>query len=193
MKYSAFSVFTQALRGHTGWKPAWRKAEPAPFYDVVIIGGGGGGLATAYYLAKNHPEVGRIAVVEKGWLGSGNIGRNTTIIRSNYMLPGNEPFYEFSMKLWEGLEQDLNYNAMVSQRGIYNIYHSDVQRDAYARRGNAMILHGAGAELLDRAQLRREIPYLNYDNARFPVQGALVQRRAGTARHDAVAWGYARA
>ena len=192
MRYSAFSVFTQALRGHTGWKPAWRKAEPAPSYDVVIIGGGGGGLATAYYLAKNHPEVGRIAVLEKSWLGGGNIGRNTTIIRSNYMLPGNEPFYEFSMKLWEGLEQDLNYNAMVSQRGIYNIYHSDVQRDAFAKRGNAMILHGAGAQLLDRAQLRKEIPYLNYDNARFPVQGALVQRRGGTARHDAVAWGYAR-
>ena len=135
MRYSFLSVFTQALRGHTGWKPAWRKAEPAPAYDVVIIGGGGGGLATAHYLAKNHPEVGRIAVLEKGWLGSGNIGRNTTIIRSNYLLPGNEPFYEFSMKLWEGLEQDINYNAMVSQRGIYNLYHSDPQRDAYARRG----------------------------------------------------------
>ncbi len=193
MKYSAFSVFTQALRGHAGWKPAWRKAEPAPSYDVVIIGGGGGGLATAYYLAKNHPEVGRIAVLEKGWLGGGNIGRNTTIIRSNYGLPGNIPFYELSMKLWEGLEQDINYNAMVSQRGVFNIYHSDAQRDAYARRGNAMRLHGVDAELLDREQLRREIPYLNYDNARFPVQGALVQRRGGTARHDAVAWGYARA
>ena len=193
MRYSAFSVFAQALRGHTGWKPAWRKAVPAPAYDVVIIGGGGGGLSTAYYLAKNHPEVGRIAVLEKGWLGSGNIGRNTTIIRSNYMLPGNEPFYEFSMKLWEGLEQDINYNAMVSQRGVYNLYHSDAQRDAFARRGNAMLLHGAGAELLDSTQLRKEIPYLNYDNARFPVQGALVQRRGGTARHDAVAWGYARA
>ncbi|GAN81489.1 N-methylglutamate dehydrogenase subunit A precursor [Acidocella aminolytica 101 = DSM 11237] len=192
MRYSFLSVFTQALRGHTGWKPAWRKAEPAPSYDVVIIGGGGGGLATAYYLAKNHPEVGRIAVVEKGWLGGGNIGRNTTIIRSNYLLPGNEPFYEFSMKLWEGLERELNYNAMVSQRGIYNLYHSDAQRDAFARRGNAMLLHGADAQLLDKAQLRREVPYLNYDNARFPVQGALVQRRAGTARHDAVAWGYAR-
>lgn len=192
MRYSAFSVLTQALRGHTGWKPAWRKATPAPSYDVIIISGGGGGLATAYYLAKNHPQVGRIALLEKGWLGGGNIGRNTTIIRSNYLLPGNEPFYEFSMKLWEGLEQDFNYNAMVSQRGIYNLYHSDAQRDAYARRGNAMLLHGADAQLLDRAQLRKELPYLNYDNARFPVQGALVQRRAGTARHDAVAWGYAR-
>jgi sarcosine oxidase subunit beta len=171
---------------------AWRKASPSPAYDVVIIGGGGGGLATAYYLAKNH-NVGRIAVVEKGWLGNGNIGRNTTIIRSNYGLPGNVPFYELSMKLWEGLEQDINYNAMVSQRGVFNIFHSDAQRDAYARRGNAMRLHGVDSELLDRAGLRREIPYLDYDNARFPVQGALVQRRGGTVRHDAVAWGYARA
>ena len=180
------------MRGHAGWAPAWRKAEPAPQYDVVIIGGGGGGLSTAYYLAKNH-NVGQIAVLEKGWLGNGSIGRNTTIIRSNYGLPGNIPFYELSMKLWEGLEQDINYNAMVSQRGVFNIYHSDAQRDAFARRGNAMRLHGVDAELLDREQLRREIPYLDYDNARFPVQGALVQRRGGTVRHDAVAWGYARA
>jgi sarcosine oxidase subunit beta len=192
MRYSVFSVISQALRGHAGWQPAWRKAEPAPHYDVVIIGGGGGGLSTAYYLAKNH-KVGRIAVLEKGWLGNGSIGRNTTIIRSNYGLPGNIPFYELSMKLWEGLEQDINYNAMVSQRGIFNIYHNDAQRDSFARRGNAMRLHGVDAELLDRAQLRKEIPYLDYENARFPVQGALVQRRAGTARHDAVAWGYARA
>ncbi len=192
MRYSAFAVIKEALRGHTGWRPAWRKAEPAPQYDVVIIGGGGGGLSTAYYLAKNH-NVGRIAVLEKGWLGNGNIGRNTTIIRSNYGLPGNIPFYELSMKLWEGLEQEINYNAMVSQRGVFNIYHSDAQRDAYARRGNAMRLHGVDAELLEREQLRREIPYLDYDNARFPVQGALVQRRGGTVRHDAVAWGYARA
>jgi sarcosine oxidase subunit beta len=192
MRYSVFSVISQALRGHTGWKPAWRKAEPSPHYDVVIIGGGGGGLATAYYLARHH-HVGRIAVLEKGWLGNGSIGRNTTIIRSNYLLPGNVPFYELSMKLWEGLEQDINYNAMVSQRGIFNIYHNDAQRDSYARRGNAMRLHAVDSELLDRAQLRREIPYLDYENARFPIQGALVQRRAGTARHDAVAWGYARA
>ncbi len=192
MRYSAVSVIREALRGHKGWKPAWRKATPAPGYDVVIIGGGGGGLSTAYYLAKNH-NVGRIAVLEKGWLGNGNIGRNTTIIRSNYGLPGNTPFYELSMKLWEGLEQDINYNAMVSQRGVFNIYHSDPQRDAYARRGNTMRLHGVDAELLDREQLKREIPFLNYDNARFPVQGALVQRRGGTVRHDAVAWGYARA
>ncbi len=192
MKYSALTVLKQALTGHKGWQPAWRDATPAPNYDVVIIGGGGHGLATAYYLAKNH-NVGRIAVVEKGWLGNGNIGRNTTIVRSNYLLPGNLPFYELSMKLWEGLEQDINYNAMVSQRGVFNIFHSDVQRDAYARRGNAMRLHGVDSELLDLPTLKRKIPYLDYENARFPIQGALLQKRGGTVRHDAVAWGYARA
>jgi sarcosine oxidase subunit beta len=192
VKYSALTVLKQALTGHKGWQPAWRDATPAPNYDVVIIGGGGHGLATAYYLAKNH-NVGRIAVVEKGWLGNGNIGRNTTIVRSNYLLPGNLPFYELSMKLWEGLEQDINYNAMVSQRGVFNIFHSDVQRDAYARRGNAMRLHGVDSELLDLPTLKRKIPYLDYENARFPIQGALLQKRGGTVRHDAVAWGYARA
>jgi sarcosine oxidase subunit beta len=192
MRYSVLSVVSQALRNHKGWSVAWRKAVPSPAYDVVIIGGGGGGLATAYYLAKNY-NAGRIAVLEKGWLGNGNIGRNTTIIRSNYGLSGNIPLYELSMKLWEGLEQDINYNAMVSQRGVFNIFHADAQRDAYARRGNAMRLHGVDSDLLDREALRREIPYLDYENARFPVQGALVQRRGGTARHDAVAWGYARA
>ncbi len=192
MKYSGLTILKQALTGHTGWKPAWRDVAPQPGYDVVIVGGGGHGLATAYYLARHH-AVGRIAVVERGWLGNGNIGRNTTIIRSNYLLPGNTPFYELSMKLWEGLEQDINYNAMVSQRGVFNVYHSDAQRDAYARRGNAMRLNGVDAELLDRAALRAKIPYLDYDNARFPIQGALLQKRGGTVRHDAVAWGYARA
>jgi len=131
-------------------------------------------------------------VLEKGWIGGGNVGRNTTIIRSNYMLDGNEPFYEFSLKLWEGLEQDFNYNAMVSQRGILNLIHSDAQRDAFTRRGNAMILHGADAELLSAEQVRREYPFLNFNNARFPIKGGLAQRRGGTVRHDAVAWGYAR-
>ncbi len=190
--YSVFSVLREALRGHTGWRPAWRDASPVGVYDVIIVGGGGHGLATAYYLAKNHQRM-RIAVVEKGWLGNGSIGRNTTIIRSNYLLPGNLPFYELSMKLWEGLEQDINYNAMVSQRGVLNIIHSDAQRDAYARRGNAMRLHGIDAELLDLAALKAKLPYLDYDNARFPIQGALLQQRGGTVRHDAVAWGYARA
>jgi sarcosine oxidase subunit beta len=132
-------------------------------------------------------------VLEKGWLGSGNIGRNTTIIRSNYLLPGNNPFYEWSLKLWEGLEQDLNYNAMVSQRGVLNLYHSDAQRDAFARRGNTMRLHGIDAELLDRDAVRRLISFLDFENARFPILGGLLQPRGGTVRHDAVAWGYARA
>ena len=170
----------------------WREPQAKPAYDVVIVGGGGHGLATAYYLAKEH-GITNVAVVEKGDLGSGNVGRNTTIIRSNYLLPGNIPFYELSLKLWEGLEQDINYNAMVSQRGVLNLYHSDAQRDASARRGNAMRLHGVDAELLDREQVRRMVPYLDFNNARFRIEGGLLQRRGGTARHDAVAWGYARA
>jgi sarcosine oxidase subunit beta len=182
----------QALRGHRGWVPAWHDATPKAAYDIVIIGGGGHGLATAYYLAKVH-GITRVAVVEKGWIGSGNAGRNTTIIRSNYLLPGNLPFYEFSMKLWEGIEQELNYNAMVSQRGVLNLSHSDAQQDAYARRGNAMRMHGVDAKLLSVVDVRRMAPFLDFDTARFPVYGGLLQRRGGTARHDAVVWGYARA
>jgi sarcosine oxidase subunit beta len=192
VRYSIYSVLGQALRGQKGWTPAWRDAAPKPDYDVIIVGGGGHGLATAHYLAKEH-GITRVAVLEKGWIGGGNVGRNTTIIRSNYLLPGNIPFYEWSMKLWEGLEQDLNYNAMVSQRGVLNLFHSDAQRDAYARRGNAMRLHGVDAELLDREQVRALAPLLDFDNGRFPIQGGLLQRRGGTVRHDAVAWGYARA
>jgi methylglutamate dehydrogenase subunit A len=192
MRYSIFTLAAQTLKGHRGWKPVWRDASPKSEYDVIIVGGGGHGLATAYYLASQH-GLSNIAVLEKGHIGSGNVGRNTTIIRSNYLLPGNTPFYEFSMKLWEGLEQDINYNAMVSQRGVLNLYHSDSQRDAYARRGNAMRLAGADADLLDREQVRAMLPFLDYDNARFPIQGGLLQRRGGTVRHDAVAWGYARA
>jgi methylglutamate dehydrogenase subunit A len=191
MRYSALSLVKNALTGNRSWKPAWRDATPKASYDVLVIGGGGHGLATAYYLAKEHGLT-NIAVLEKSWIGSGNAGRNTTIIRSNYLMPGNVPFYELSMKLWEGLEQDLNYNAMVSQRGVLNLYHSDPQRDAYARRGNSMRLHGVDAELLDREQVRAFVPYLDFESARFPVQGGLLQRRGGTARHDAVVWGYAR-
>jgi heterotetrameric sarcosine oxidase beta subunit len=192
MRYSIFSLLRQTLSRHRGWTPAWRDAAPKPGYDVVIVGGGGHGLAAAYYLAKVH-GITNVAVLEKRWIGSGNAGRNTTIIRSNYLLPGNNPFYEWSMQLWEGLEQDLNYNAMVSQRGVLNLYHSDAQGDAYARRGNAMRMHGVDAELLDTEGVRRMLPFLDFDNARFPVLGGLLQRRGGTARHDAVVWGYARA
>ncbi len=191
MRYSGFRVIKEALTGHKGWEPAWRDPEPLGQYDIVVVGGGGHGLATAYYLAKEFGEA-RIAVLEKGWIGGGNVGRNTTIIRSNYLLDGNEPFYEFSLKLWEGLEQDFNFNAMISQRGILNLVHTDAQRDAARRRGNAMILNGSDAELLDTAGVRAMYPFLNFDNGRFPIKGGLLHRRGGTVRHDAVAWGYAR-
>lgn len=191
MNYSALKIIKEGLTGNKGWKPAWREPEPKAEYDVIIVGGGGHGLATAHYLAKEH-GITNVAVLEKGWLGSGNIGRNTTIIRSNYLLPGNEPFYELSMKLWEGLEQDVNYNAMVSQRGIINLYHSDGQRDSFARRGNAMRMAGADAVLLDTEGVRQQYPFLDFDNARFPIRGGLWQPRGGSVRHDAVAWGYAR-
>jgi len=170
MRYSGFKVIKEALTGHKGWKPAWRDPDPQPHYDIIIIGGGGHGLATAYYLAKQFGQK-KIAVLEKGWIGGGNVGRNTTIIRSNYLLDGNEPFYEMSLKLWEGLEQDFNYNAMVSQRGILNLIHSDAQRDAFIRRGNAMILNGADAEMLTTDQILDRYPFLNVDNARFPIKG----------------------
>ena len=191
MGFSAFKILKEGLTGNKGWKPHWREPMLKKEYDVIIIGAGGHGLATAYYLAKEHGIV-NVAVLEKGWVGSGNIGRNTTIIRSNYMLPGNQPFYEKSMQLWEGLEQDFNYNAMVSQRGILNLSHSDGQHDAYARRGNAMHLTNSGAVLLDRVGVERMCPLLDFDNARFPIKGGIWQPRGGSVRHDAVAWGFAR-
>ena len=192
MRYSIFNVLGQAFKGNKNWMPAWRDPAPKAEYDAIIVGGGGHGLATAYYLAKNHGLT-NIAVLEKGWIGSGNVGRNTTIVRSNYREPGNIPFYEHSLKLWEGLEQDINFNAMVSQRGVLNVVHNDSQRDAAIRRGNSMRLHGVDGEYLDRAALQKMVPHMDYDNARFPIVGALLQKRGGTVRHDAVAWGYARA
>ncbi|WP_108816640.1 sarcosine oxidase subunit beta family protein [Loktanella sp. Alg231-35] len=192
-RYSAFSIFKNALGGNRGWPRAWRDPVAKPQYDVIIVGGGGHGLATAYYLAKEH-DIHNVAVIERGWLGGGNTGRNTTIVRSNYMLPGNTMFYERSMRLWENLSQDLNFNVMMSQRGQFHLGHSPAQMDGLRRRGNIMRAHGIDGELIDRAEVQRRLPYLDYsENARFPIVGALYQGRAGTARHDAVAWGYARA
>lgn len=192
-RYSAFSLVRNALSGHKNWSRVWRSPEPKPAYDVLIIGGGGHGLATAYYLAKNH-GITNVAVLEKGYLGGGNVGRNTTIVRSNYMHPQNNHFYEYSLKLWEKLSRELNYNVMFSPRSIINLVHSDAQRDAAKRRGNAMRLNGIDAQWLDLKALKKKVPLLDLSpEARFPIKGGLCQPRAGTARHDAVAWGYARA
>ncbi|RWM23271.1 MAG: sarcosine oxidase subunit beta [Mesorhizobium sp.] len=191
-EYSAFSLLKNALTGNKDWKPAWRKPAPKASYDVIVIGGGGHGLSTAYYLAKEH-GITNVAVLEKGWLGSGNVGRNTTAVRSNYLLPANTRFYEHSMKLWENLSHDLNYNVMFSQRGCLNLAHTPAQLDDFARRGNAMRHLGVDAELMTTAEIARLVPALDVSaTARFPIVGGLMQRRAGTARHDAVAWGYAR-
>ncbi|MER8901281.1 sarcosine oxidase subunit beta family protein [Mesorhizobium sp. M0217] len=191
-EYSALSLLTNALKGNKDWKPAWRKPDPKASYDVIIIGGGGHGLSTAYYLAKEH-GITNVAVLEKGWLGSGNVGRNTTAVRSNYLLPSNTRFYEHSMKMWENLSHDLNYNVMFSQRGCLNLAHTPGQFDDLARRGNAMRHLGVDAELMSTAEIARLVPALDMSaSARFPIVGGLMQPRAGTARHDAVAWGYAR-
>jgi sarcosine oxidase subunit beta len=192
-EYSAFSVLRHGLSGNKGWRPTWRKAEPRPSYDAIVVGGGGHGLATAFYLAKEH-GIRDVAVVERGWIGQGNVGRNTTIVRSNYLLDENQKFYEWSLKLWEGLSHALNYNVMFSQRGVLNLAHSPAQMDQYAERGNGMRLNGADAELLMPEDIAKLCPGLDLsDKARFPVVGGLLQPRGGTARHDAVAWGFAHA
>ena len=191
MRYSGWQVLAQGLTGNRGWRPAWRDPAPKDEYDIVIIGGGGHGLSTAYYLAREH-GLSNIAVLEKGYLGGGSVGRNTTIVRANYFLEGNSQLYSHSLKLWEALEADLNYNVMHSQRGLINLFHSDGQRDAFVRRGNMMINQGDDAILLDREGVRKLLPYLDYEQTRFPIFGGLYHPRGGTARHDAVAWGYAR-
>ena len=190
-KYSALSLVKHAFSKHKKWQKAWENPEPKKTYDVIIIGGGGHGLATAYYLAKEH-GITNVAVLEKSYLGGGNVGRNTTIVRSNYMLPENTKFYEFGLKMWEKLSLELNYNVMFSNRGLVNLAHTSGQLDGFRRRGNSMRLQGVDAELLDRQAVAKFVPQLNMDNERFPIVGGLLQPRAGTARHDAVAWGYAR-
>jgi methylglutamate dehydrogenase subunit A len=193
VKYSALALARHALQPDLPWPRAWDSPAPKPSYDAIVIGGGGHGLATAYYLAKNHGMT-NVAVLEKGYIGSGNVGRNTTLIRSNYLIDGNTQFFEFSLKLWEGLSRELNFNMMVSQRGQLVLGHGPGQMDTLARRGNIMKLNGIDAELLDRGDVMKMVPYLDYSKeARFPIHGALFQQRAGTVRHDAVAWGYARA
>ncbi|MGR3468176.1 MAG: sarcosine oxidase subunit beta family protein [Shimia sp.] len=191
MRFSAFQILKEGLTGNKGWTPHWRSPEPKAEYDVVIVGGGGHGLSTAFYLAKEH-GITNVAILEKGYIGGGNVGRNTTIVRANYFLPGNSEFYSHSLKLWESMERELNFNAMHSQRGLINLFHSDGQRDAFVRRGNAMINQGDDAILLDREGVRKHLPYLDFEQTRFPIYGGLYHPRGGTARHDAVAWGYAR-
>ena len=191
-RFNAWNVFKNGLTGQKDWDRQWRDPELKKEYDIIIVGGGLHGLATAYYLAKNHNII-NIAVVEKGWIGGGNAGRNTTIVRSNYMMPGNHQFYEHSLKLWENLSHDLNYNTMFSQRAHVSLFHSPGARDAAARRYNIMSLNGTDAELWNLDKLKKIIPHLNYNDSRFPILGAAVQKRAGNARHDAVVWGYARA
>ena len=192
MRYNWLSLLKEGFNNNQGWEKTWKNPEIKKQYDVIIIGGGGHGLATAFYLAKEF-NIKNVAVLEKKWIGGGNVGRNTTIIRSNYLLNENEAFYEFSLKLWETLEKQINYNAMVSQRGVLNLFHSDAQRDSFIRRGNSMLINGADAELYDIKKIRSIYPFLDYENARFPIKGGLFQKRGGTVRHDAVAWGYAHA
>src|SRR5947208_15325160 len=192
-RYSILSLARHALKQHRGWTPLWRKAAPRPRYRVVIIGGGGHGLATAYYLAKEH-GIGDVAVLERGAIGLGNTGRNTTIIRSNYLWDESARIYEHSLRLWEGLSAELNFNVMLSQRGVLNLAHTESDVREGVRRVNANRLNGVDAEWLDPAAVKRFCPILNISpDARYPVLGATLQRRGGVARHDAVAWGYGRA
>jgi sarcosine oxidase subunit beta len=193
VKYSALSLLKNAVSYNRNWQPAWRDPEPKKKYDVIIVGGGGHGLATAYYLAKEY-GVQNIAVLEKGYIGGGNTGRNTTIVRSNYLWTEATLLYEKSMKLWEGLSQDLNYNVMYSKRGVYNLGHNLQDMREIERRVSANILNGIDAEVVGPEAIKANIPAINMSkNSRYPILGASLQRRGGVARHDAVAWGFARA
>ncbi len=192
-RYSIFSLIRNALSYHEDWPEAWRSPEPKASYEVVIVGGGGHGLATAYYLAKEH-GITDVAVIERGWLGGGNTGRNTTIVRSNYLWDESAALYEHALKLWETLSQELNYNVMFSQRGVLNLAHNQHDLRELSRRIHANVLNGIESELLNARQVKDFCPIIDLrGNGRYPVLGASLQRRGGTARHDAVAWGYARA
>ncbi len=192
MRYSVVTLAREALRQHTGWGRAWADPEPKQRYEIVIVGAGGHGLATAYYLAKNH-GIRDVAVIEKGWLGGGNTGRNTTIIRSNYLQPASMAIYEKARGLYETLSQELNFNIMFSPRGVLMLAQTEHEHRAWKRTAHANRLAGIESELVDRERIRRLVPILNLDGPRYPVLGGLWQPRGGTARHDAVAWGYARA
>ena len=189
-KYSIFSIAKNALSGHKEWPKMWRSPEPREFYDVIIIGGGGHGLGTAYYLAKEH-GLKNIAVIEKGWLGGGNTGRNTTIIRSNYLWDDSAHLYEHSLKLWENLSSELNYNVMFSQRGVMNLAHNEHDIKEIKRRVSANNLNGIDSFWLSKEEIQKKVPIMNTDNLRYPVLGASYQPRGGVARHDAIAWGFA--
>jgi sarcosine oxidase subunit beta len=191
-RYSLWRLLREGFNEQRGWSRAWAKAAPRARYRVVIVGGGGHGLATAFYLAREF-GISDVAVLEKGPLGLGNVARNTTIIRSNYFQPQNIRFYELSLQLWERLERTLNFNAMVSQRGTLNLFHTEAQRDLFTRRANMMRLLGVDAEPVSREAVQALVPLVDLDNGRYPVLGGFLQRRGGTVRHDAVAWGYARA
>ncbi|MGR3795317.1 sarcosine oxidase subunit beta family protein [Vannielia sp. SX4] len=191
-RYSAFAIAREALRHHTGWGRAWRSPEPKKQYDVVIVGAGGHGLATAYYLGKNH-GITNVAIIEKGWLGGGNTGRNTTIIRSNYLQDASAAIYEKARGLYETMSQDLNYNVMFSPRGVMMLAQTEHEKRGYLRTAHANALQGVATEFITPERVKEIAPIINLDGPRYPVLGALWQPRGGTARHDAVAWGYARA
>ena len=189
-KYSIFSLIKNALTYHENWQKAWRDPQPKEKYDAIIVGGGGHGLGTAYYLAKKY-GLKNIAVLEKGWIGGGNTGRNTTIIRSNYLWDESAALYEHSVKLFEGLSQELNYNIMFSQRGLFHLAHSVHDLQEIARRGYSNFHNGVDAEFLTSEQVKKYVPIINI-SGRYPILGAILQRRGGVARHDALAWGFAR-